>query len=86
MNHGFWRQSLCKNQYLHRFSIVEECADGVLEVCEVCKETQFFKILDGKVNNQSYMDWHIRSALPPSHPYYFHEFEYHPFNLISPYA
>lgn len=86
MSNSFWRKSLCQNQYLHRFKITGEFDDGVLEVCEICKKTRFFKVLDGKVNNQSYMDWHIRSALTQNHPYYFHEFYYSPFAIESPYG
>jgi hypothetical protein len=65
---------------------VEEFPEGVLEVCEICKKTQFFKIIDGKVNNQAYMDWHIRSALPIQHPYYYHEFQYDPESIESIYV
>jgi len=55
---------------------VEEYETGVLEACEVCKKTRFFKLIDGKVDNQDYMSYHIRQALPDFHPYYHHEFNY----------
>jgi len=86
VKHNFYQNSQCLGSYLHRFNIVEEYTDGVLEVCEICKTKKFFKILDGKVDNQYYMSYHIRQALPPFHELYEHEFNYEPFNLISPYV
>ena len=84
---NFWRKSLCQNQYLHRFNIVEEYPDGVVEECEICHKHIFSKIIDGKVNNLLYMDWHIRQALPSFHPYYYHEYSYDPLSeTISPYV
>jgi len=87
MKHSFFRESQCKNKYLHRFEIVEEYEEGVLEVCEICKKKKFFKLIDGRPDNLSYMDYHIRNALPAQHPYYFHEHEFSPLTeIISPYA
>ncbi len=78
---------MCLGKYLHRFSIVGEYDNGVLEACEICHKTRFFKLIDGKVDNLNYMDWHIRNALPQFHPYYYHEYEYNPLNQIeSPYV
>lgn len=75
MKHNFFKHSKCISSWLHRFNIVEEFDNGVLEVCEVCKLKKFFKLINGEVDNQAYMDWHMRSALPPQHPYYKHEYE-----------
>ncbi len=88
MSHNFFRDSKCIGSWLHRYSITEEYPEGVLEVCEICKIKRFFKIIDDKVNGQNYMDSHFRNALPPSHPFYYHEFEYNPFDngIISPYV
>jgi len=85
MKHSFFRESKCLGSWLHRFSIVSEYTDGVLEVCEICHKTKFFPIRDGKVDNFNYMSWHLRSALPKFHPYYEHEFEFSPYELVSPY-
>lgn len=82
VKHSFFQNSLCKNKYLHRFSIKEESTTGVLEVCEICKLRHSFKVIDEKLNNADYMNWHIRNALPPQHPLYFHEHEYSPLTEI----
>jgi len=83
---SFLRESKCLNSYLHRFEIIGEYESGVLEVCQICKKAVFFKLIDGKVNNLAYMDWHIRNALPQNHPLYYHEFHFEPLNeLVSPY-
>ena len=86
--HNFFQHSLCRGQYLHRFSVKEEYPEGVKEVCEICGLSKFFRIIDGKVNNYDYMGWHYRQAIPPMHPYYYHEREFNPLqnNLISPYV
>lgn len=85
MKHNFFQESLCQNRYLHRFEIKEEYEDGVLEVCEICHIRKFFKIIDGKVDNQRYMSYHIRQALPTFHEYYEHERFYEPLSIVSPY-
>lgn len=88
-NHPFFRNSLCLGQYLHRFKIVEEYPEGVLENCEICHKSKFFKVIEGKLNNQEYMNYHFRNALPSFHPYYEHENTYDPLGeeqIISPYA
>jgi len=88
MKHSFWQESQCLNQYLHRFSIKEEYPQGVKEVCEICGMSKFFRILEDKVNNQEYMSYHVRQALPPFHPYYEREHNYNPLEskISSPYA
>jgi len=88
MKHNVFKHSECLGKWLHRFSIVAEYPEGVLENCEICHKSRFFKIIDDQVDNQHYMDWHIRSALPFNHPYYFHEHVYNPYSdlIPSPYA
>lgn len=66
----FWQNSMCKNSYLHRFNIVEQYEEGVLEVCEICFKRKFFKVLDGKVDNVEYMSFHLKQSLPAHHPLY----------------
>lgn len=60
---------------MHRFNIVEEHPDYVVEICQICRMRKVFKIIDGQLDNQGYMDWHQHSILPPEHPYYGHEHE-----------
>ena len=71
---GFWGQSPCLNNYLHRFSIVNQSEDGVLERCEICGYQEFFKVIDGRVDTVNYLSWHARQALSPLHPTFPHEF------------
>ena len=84
IKNSFLRNSQCKGKWLHRFKIAEEYPTGIMEECEVCKMRKFFKLVDGKADNMSYMDWHIRSALPPNHPFYYHEYPQE--EILSPYA
>ncbi len=87
--HPFFRDSKCIGSWLHRFNIVEEYQDYVKEVCEICHKQIVLKMIMEQLNNQSYMNSHFRSALPPSHPYYYHEHEYSPLSedkIISPYV
>ena len=88
IKNNFLRNSECKGKWLHRFNITEIFDIGVMEVCEICKMKKIFKLVDEQADNLSYMNWHIRSALPPNHPLFYHEFEYEPYNndMISPYA
>ena len=87
MSHPFYQNSECRNKYLHRFSIVDEFPEGVLEVCEICHRRKFHKIIDGHVSNRDYMSYHVRQALPTSHPLHYHEHEYYPLSdkIRSPY-
>lgn len=75
MKHNFFRESLCRNQYLHRFEIKGEYPEGVKEVCLICGMSKFFRIIENKVNNLEYMDFHMKQALPNLHPYYDHEYK-----------
>lgn len=83
-----WQNSECIGNYLHRFSIQEQYEQGVMEVCEICGKSMFFRIIDGKVNNAQYMSYHLRQALPRDDEYYYHEYEYNPLtdSIISPYV
>jgi hypothetical protein len=74
--HSFWQQSQCRNSYLHNFTIKEEYPEGVKEVCNICGLSKFFRIIDGKVNNQEYMSYHIKQSLPPFHPIYARQYEH----------
>lgn len=85
MKHNFFQNSMCLNQYLHRFNIIAEYEDGVLEVCEICHLKKFFKVMDGKVDNQQYMSYHVRQALPSFHEYFDHEHNFEPLSITSPY-
>jgi len=85
----FFRDSKCLGSWLHRFDIVEEQGDFVKEVCQICHKQIITKVIMGAVNNQEYMNSHFRHALPPQHPYYYHEHIYSPLEdekIESPYV
>ena len=71
---SFWGQSECLNSYLHRFKIQDQFEDGVVEMCEICGQREFFKVVDGRVDNVNYLSFHARQALPPQHPRFIHEY------------
>jgi hypothetical protein len=71
----FWGYSECANNYLHRYEIIEESLDGVVEQCSLCGDKQFFKIIDGRIDTTNYLLYHARQALPPFHPLYKHEYQ-----------
>ena len=77
MANNFYRKSQCRNSYLHRFEIKAEYPEGVKEVCIICGMSKFFRVIDGKLNNLAYMDWHVRNALPNIHPLFTREFPEH---------
>ena len=87
--HPFFRESKCIGSWLHRYDIVEEQADYVKEVCQICHKQIISKVIMERLNNQEYMNNHFRNALPPQHPYYYHEHKYNPLSedkILSPYA
>lgn len=84
MSHNFWRDSMCRNSYLHRFEIKAEYPEGVKEVCSICGKSKFFRVIEGKLNNLTYMNYHIKQSLPAFHPYFSRQQLEE--GLISPYA
>ena len=90
IKHQFFQNSQCLGSYLHRFKIVKEWGEQVLEVCDICHKSQFFKVVDGQLDKDNYMSYHVREALGniPIPNYIFHEYKYQPLQedkLISPY-
>lgn len=86
VKHSFFQNSLCLNKYLHRFDIVEEYPEGVLEVCQICKHKKFYKVIDDRLNNADYMSYHFANVLPPNHPLYQHQHQIDPYEngILSP--
>lgn len=74
MTDPFWGKSQCLGSWLHRFTIKRQWMDGVEEVCEICGEQVFFKVVNGKTDNYEYMSYHARQFLMPQHPYFKHEY------------
>lgn len=67
-------ESSCINSYLHRFNIKQAFAEGVVEICDICGQKEFFKIVNDRVDNINYLAYHARQALPPQNPLFIHEY------------
>jgi hypothetical protein len=72
----YWGMSECGNSFLHRFNIIEQYPECVVEVCEICGQKAYFKTINGKCNNFDYLDHHLRQALFKAHPQYYREWKY----------
>lgn len=90
LQHPFWQNSKCINSYLHRLKITQEWGEQVLETCEICHKSVFFKVIDGKLQKDHYLSYHLREALGnlPIPNYIYHEREFDPLSnkVTSPYA
>lgn len=62
-----WSKSECKDGWLHRYKIIGQDQNAVVEMCEICRDTQTFKIVNGRVDNMTYLRYHLHSALPRWH-------------------
>lgn len=72
---SFWQRSRCLGIWLHRFKIVKQWDEAVMERCEICHKSKVFQIRNGRVNNNEYIAWHIRQMLVPNHNLFSHEYE-----------
>ncbi len=54
------QESECLEGWLHRYVIVEEYPDGVVEICKLCKKRLFFH---NKIPNEIYLAHHLRQTL-----------------------
>lgn len=59
--------SECRNKGLHKFELVGEAAYGVLERCERCGGKVSFRVVDGRIDTNNYLSYHMRNALPREH-------------------
>lgn len=67
MTSSYWQKSYCRGGFLHRYEIKQEYSEGIFEVCDICGDKQFFKLINGATDNLKYIAYHIRQALPPQH-------------------
>lgn len=67
MKSNYWQKSMCRGGYLHRYEILQQFSDGVVEVCEICGDRKFFKMIAGQTDNLRYISYHLRQALPMNH-------------------
>lgn len=66
-----YRNSICRNNYLHDFRQVAETDVGILERCLRCGKQMHFPMT---ISNHVYLSYHIRSALQPGEPLFNHEY------------
>lgn len=69
-----WSKSECKDSYLHRYRIIGQDSRAVMEICEICRDVQVFKLFKGNPDKQTYLASHLRSALPVFHRLYPREY------------
>lgn len=69
-----WSKSECSDGYLHRYRIIGQDDRAVMEICDLCRDVQVFKIFNGRVDNITYLQYHLRSALPRWHRLYEREY------------
>lgn len=67
-------KSKCVGLWLHRFEIIEQWDNAVVEMCGICLKKKVFRIVNGRTNNLEYLSYHLRSALIPQHPLWKHEY------------
>lgn len=68
------KESECLGSWLHRYAIVKQFPEGVEEMCLICKDRQFFRVFDGRIDNYNYIKYHNRQCLQPYNPFYSHEY------------
>ena len=69
-----WLKSKCIGTALHNFQIFKITDKYAHEICGNCAEEVAFPIVNGKTDNLMYLEYHLRSALVPSHPLYYAEY------------
>ena len=76
MKHAHLRRSLCKvgNGWLHDYQIIAEFPICVVEMCARCKDRKYFAVVQNRMNNLEYVDYHVRQCLQPWHPLYQREY------------
>ncbi len=65
-----WSLSECKDGWLHRYKILGQDSSVVIEMCNICQDTQIFRLVNGKTDNMKYLQYHLHNALPPYHKLY----------------
>lgn len=65
-----WSKSECKDSYLHDYQLIWQDQGAVVEICKICRDKQVFKIVNGRINNIQYLQYHLKQALPVFHRLY----------------
>ena len=70
---GIPEESRCVENWLHDYRIVDQDESCVYEVCRKCNKRQHFRIINDQADSNGYLNHHIRQALTPNHPLFYHE-------------
>lgn len=62
---------------MHNYHIVKTFPNGVIEICQRCRDKQYFK---NNTPNYIYLSFHLRSMLQKWHPRFHKEYEKDLFN------
>ncbi len=68
-------KSKCKGSYLHKFIVLGQREDSVLERCVKCGAKHVIKIVNGMPNTVEYARYHQREFLIPQHRLFKKEFQ-----------
>lgn len=64
----YYMNSKClEGVWLHDYQIVKTYEQGVIEVCEHCKDRQYFP---NNVSNRRYLAYHLKSSIQPGRKYF----------------
>lgn len=66
-----YQNSYCRGNWLHKFQIIKQTKDGVLERCDKCGLEKHFSV---DVPNHIYLSYHLRSGLQIYDPMYQREY------------
>lgn len=66
--------SKCKGGYFHKYEIVRQFDEAIIERCERCHTQKVFKFTESNATNLYYITHHIRLVLPKEHPLYSREY------------
>lgn len=75
MNNPLFENSQCLNGYLHRYHIENEWEEGTEEICEICQDQRFYKVVNGQIDNNEYLEYHEREILTIDDRRYEHEYK-----------
>lgn len=64
-------KSECNGSWLHRYRIVKQYDNGIVERCDICQDEQFFH---KKIPNYEYLAFHQRQALQKDNPRFIKEY------------
>lgn len=64
-------KSECHGGWMHRYEIIEQDENGVLEICPICHDMQYFP---HNIPSHEYLNYHIRSMLQLNNSRFYYEY------------